>query len=137
MTSSWWAAAFFSSRPGTPDPKKGNPNTVYRLDLATKKLHQPLAWPQVHMPNGIVAAPDGKTLYLIETHPDAKRNRNILAFDLAADGRLSNRRTHINFYPGRSGDGMCSDAMGYLYVAAGLHQTRKTSETLDTARAST
>ena len=137
MTSSWWAAAFFSSRPGTPDPKKGNPNTVYRLDLATKKLHQPLAWPQVHMPNGIVAAPDGKTLYLIEAHPGAKRNRNILAFDLAADGRLSNRRTHINFYPGRSGDGMCIDAMGYLYVAAGLHQTRKTSETLDTARAST
>ncbi|MFP6886681.1 MAG: SMP-30/gluconolactonase/LRE family protein, partial [Opitutales bacterium] len=37
-----------------------------------------------------------------------------------------------DFYPGRSGDGMCIDAEGNLYVAAGLHKTRKTSETLDT-----
>ncbi|MBC8326279.1 MAG: SMP-30/gluconolactonase/LRE family protein [Verrucomicrobia subdivision 3 bacterium] len=123
---------FFTSRPGTPDPKKGNPNAVYRLDLATGKLHQPLAWPKVHMPNGIVIAPDGKTLYLIEAHPDANRNRSILAFDLDQSGQLSNRRTHINFYPGRSGDGMCIDAEGNLYVAAGLHKTRRTSETLDT-----
>ena len=31
-----------------------------------------------------------------------------------------------------SGDGMAIDAKGNLYVAAGLHATRKTSETLDT-----
>ena len=68
----------------------------------------------------------------IEAHPDADRNRNILAFDLGADGSLSNRRTLIDFYPGRSGDGMCIDSQGNLYVAAGLHATRKTSETLDT-----
>ena len=36
------------------------------------------------------------------------------------------------FYPGRSGDGMCIDAQGNLYVAAGLHKTRGSSETLDT-----
>ncbi len=84
------------------------------------------------MPNGIVTSPDQKTLYVIEAHPDADRNRNVLAFDLSDDGSVSNRRTHINFYPGRSGDGMCIDAAGNLYVAAGLHKTRKTSETLDT-----
>ena len=38
----------------------------------------------------------------------------------------------IDFYPGRSGDGMAIDEMGNLYVAAGLHATRQTSETLDT-----
>jgi gluconolactonase len=38
----------------------------------------------------------------------------------------------IDFYPGRSGDGMCIDEEGNLYVAAGLHKTRNTSETLDT-----
>ncbi|MCH8960988.1 MAG: SMP-30/gluconolactonase/LRE family protein, partial [Bacteroidetes bacterium] len=41
-------------------------------------------------------------------------------------------RTLIDFYPGRSGDGMCIDAEGDLYVAAGLHHRRGTSETRDT-----
>jgi gluconolactonase len=122
---------YFTSRPGVEDSTKGNVNAVYRID-PDGKLTQLLKWPDIHMPNGIVISPDNRTLYLIEAHPDADRNRNILAFDLAADGSLSNRRTLINFYPGRSGDGMCIDSKGNLYVAAGLHATRKTSETLDT-----
>ncbi len=84
------------------------------------------------MTNGIVTSPDDKTLYIIEAHPDADHNRNILAYDLSGDGKVSNRRVLIDFYPGRSGDGMCIDAEGNLYVAAGLHKTRNTSETLDT-----
>ncbi|MFT4555822.1 MAG: gluconolactonase [Planctomycetaceae bacterium] len=122
---------YFTSRPGVEDPSTGNVNAVYRID-PDGKLTQLLKWPDIHMPNGIVISPDNGTLYLIEAHPDADRNRNILAFDLADDGSLSNRRTLINFYPGRSGDGMCIDSKGNLYVAAGLHATRKTSETLDT-----
>lgn len=122
---------YFTSRPGGEDPAKGNVNAVYRID-PDGKLTQLLNWPDIHMPNGIVISPDNRTLYLIEAHPDADRNRNILAFDLGSDGSLSNRRTLINFYPGRSGDGMCIDSEGNLYVAAGLHATRKTSETLDT-----
>lgn len=124
---------FFTSRPGTDDPTKGNVNAVYRVNSdGTGKLSQVLHLPEVHMPNGIVTSPDDKTLYLIEAHPNADRNRNIMAYDLAKDGRISNPRVHINFYPGRSGDGMCIDSEGNLYVAAGLHKTRKTSETLDT-----
>ena len=84
------------------------------------------------MPNGIVTSPDNKTLYLIEAHPDADHHRDIRAYDLGSDGSLSNERVLIDFSPGRSGDGMCIDAQGNLYVAAGLHKTRKTSETLDT-----
>ena len=122
---------YFTSRPGVEDPRKGNVNAVYRID-PDGTVAQILAWPDIHMPNGIVTSPDDRTLYLIEAHPDADRNRNILAFDLNGDGSVSNRRTHIDFYPGRSGDGMCIDSAGNLYVAAGLHQTRKTSETLDT-----
>ena len=45
---------------------------------------------------------------------------------------MANERTLYDFYPGRSGDGMCIDAEGNLYVAAGLHRRRGTSETLDT-----
>jgi len=122
---------YFTSRPGPPDPKKGNVNAVYRIDL-DGKVTQLLHWPNIHMPNGIVISPDNKTLYLIEAHPDADYHRDIRAYDLGEDGSLSNERIHINFYPGRSGDGMCIDSQGNLYVAAGLHKTRKTSETLAT-----
>lgn len=122
---------YFTSRPGTKDATKGNVNSVYRID-PDGKVDQILAWPDVHMPNGIVTSPDNRTLYLIEAHPDADHNRCIFAYDLGKDGSVSNRRTLIDFYPGRSGDGMCIDAEGNLYVAAGLHKTRKTSETLDT-----
>ena len=122
---------FFTSRPGVEDPAQGNVNAVYRLD-PDGRLNQVLAWPDVHMPNGIVTSPDNRRLYLIEAHPDADRHRNILCFDLAEDGSLHNRRVLIDFYPGRSGDGMCIDRAGNLYVAAGLHARRGTSETLDT-----
>jgi len=121
---------YFSSRPGVTDPSKGNPTAVYRVD-PNGRVTQLLRWPEVHMPNGLVVSPDDRTLYLIEAHPDADHYRNIRAFDLR-EGNLSNRRTLIDFYPGRSGDGMCIDEEGNLYVAAGLHQTRDTSETLDT-----
>ncbi|MGE3809173.1 MAG: SMP-30/gluconolactonase/LRE family protein [Gemmataceae bacterium] len=121
---------YFTSRPGVKDPAKGNVNAVYRID-PDGKLEQVLHWPNVHMPNGIVVSPDDKTLYLIEAHPDAKHHRDIRAYRLT-DGKLSDERVVIDFYPGRSGDGMCIDSAGNLYVAAGLHKTRGTSETLDT-----
>ena len=56
----------------------------------------------------------------------------IRAYDLAADGTLSNTRVFHNFYQGRSADGLCIDTLGNLYAAAGLHRRRGTSETLDT-----
>ena len=122
---------YFTSRSAVEDPAGENPKGVYRID-PDGGVHRLLAWPDVHMPNGIVTSPDDKTLYLIEAHPDADRHRDIRAFDLADDGSISNGRVLINFYPGRSGDGMCIDANGNLVVAAGLHKTRTTSETLDT-----
>ena len=122
---------YFSSRMNDADPKNFNEIAVYRLD-PDGNLAQLLKSPEVDMPNGIVLSPNEKILYLIEAHPAANRNRKILAFDLDGQGNISNRRTLYNFYPGRSGDGMCIDQEGNLYVAAGLHQTRNTSETLDT-----
>ena len=83
-------------------------------------------------PMELVISPDEEKLYLIEAHPDENHARHILSFDLQPDGSLANRDTLYNFYPGRSGDGMCIDSEGNLYVAAGLHETRGTSETLDT-----
>ena len=48
------------------------------------------------------------------------------------DGTTGREWLVYDFYPGRSGDGMCIDAEGNLYVAAGLHRRRGSSETLDT-----
>ena len=122
---------YFSSRTNNPDLEKENVRGLYRVD-PDGSVHQLLAEPEVHMPNGVVISPDEKKLYLIEAHPDENHARHILSFDLQPDGSLANRDTLYNFYPGRSGDGMCIDSEGNLYVAAGLHETRGTSETLDT-----
>lgn len=122
---------YFSSRTNNPNLQKENVRSLYRVD-PDGEIHQLLAEPQIHMPNGVVISPDEKTLYLIEAHSGADHHRNILAFDLGKDGSITNQRTHHDFYPGRSGDGMCIDVEGNLYVAAGLHNERGTSETLDT-----
>ena len=66
--------------------------------------------------NGLVLSPDGKILYVT--------NRlTILAFDVAADGALSNRRDFATLgnEPQGSfgGDGMAVDADGRLYVTGG------------------
>ena len=122
---------YFTSRMPADDKGDGNVHSVYRID-ANGRTTRVVGAPDIDMPNGIVTSPDDKALYLIEASPKADQNRCILAYDLGSDGNLSNARTLINFYPGRSGDGMAIDAEGNLYVAAGLHKTRGTSETLDT-----
>ena len=122
---------YFSSRPATGAPSSGNVVAVYRID-PDGALTRLLAGPEIDMPNGVAFSPDESTFYLIETHRDADRHRDLRAFDFASDGTLSNERVLIDFYPGRSGDGMAIDAQGNLYVAAGLHALREGSETLDT-----
>jgi gluconolactonase len=66
--------------------------------------------------NGLVLSPDGKVLYVTN-------RTTILAFDVAADGSLSNRRDFATLAsePQGSfgGDGMTVDANGRLYVTAG------------------
>lgn len=66
--------------------------------------------------NGVVLSPNGKTLYVT--------NRvEILAFDVAQDGSLSNRRAFASLAnePEGSfgGDGMTVDSAGRLYVTTG------------------
>jgi len=122
---------YFTSRMAPDAPAGGNVNSVYRIDpdgRVTRVLHAP----DIDMPNGLVTSPDDKLLYLVESDGRQRRKRQIVAYDLSADGTPTNGRTHVPFYPGRSGDGMAVDAEGNLYIAAGLHKTRGTSETLAT-----
>lgn len=122
---------FFTSRLANTNPATGNVNAVYRID-PDGKVARVLAAPAIDMPNGLAVSPDNRTFYLIDADGRANRARNIRAYDLTPDGSLANHRVLHDFYPGRSGDGMRVDAAGNLYVAAGLHRTRGTSETLDT-----
>jgi gluconolactonase len=122
---------YFTSRMAGAVPAGGNVNSVYRIDL-DGKVERILLAPDIDMPNGIVTSPDDRLLYLIEADPRADHKRCIMVYDLDARGTPTNGRKLIDFYPGRSGDGMAIDAEGNLYIAAGLHATRKTSETLDT-----
>ncbi|NBR84137.1 MAG: SMP-30/gluconolactonase/LRE family protein [Verrucomicrobia bacterium] len=122
---------YFTSRLANTNPATGNVNAVYRID-PDGKVARVLAAPDIDMPNGLAVSPDNRTFYLIESDGRLNRARNIRAYDLQADGSLTNHRVLYTFYPGRGGDGMRLDAEGNLYVAAGLHKTRGTSETLDT-----
>jgi gluconolactonase len=123
---------YFTDRPRPkPDADQTNVNAVYRIDT-DGSIHRILAEPDIQKPNGLVIAPDDKTFYLIESHPDEGKARMIRAYDLQPDGTVTNMRVFHDFYPGRSGDGMTIDKEGNLYVAAGLINRRGTSETLDT-----
>lgn len=62
-------------------------------------------------PNGSVVTPDGRTLIVAET-----LGRRLTAFDLAADGALSNRRIWANT-GSVPPDGICLDAAGAIWVA--------------------
>lgn len=104
---------------------------VYRIDVIGT-VARILAAPEIQRPNGIQVSPDDKTLYLVEANGEPGGARLIRAYDLQPDGTVRNARIHYNFSPGRSADGMSIDSQGNLYAAAGLHNRRGTSETLDT-----
>lgn len=66
----------------------------------------------LHFPNGAVITPDGTRLILAETLAGC-----LTAFDIAADGTLSNRRVWAQLAPGRAPDGICLDAEGAIWFA--------------------
>ena len=65
----------------------------------------------MHFPNGMVLTDDGGTLIVAETS-----GGRLTAFDVAADGSLSRRRTFAEL-PGLAPDGICLDAAGEIWVA--------------------
>lgn len=68
-------------------------------------------------PNGILVSPDQSTLYVSSVEGPAWSGLNvILAFDLAEDGSVSNRRTLVDLRPDIGSDGMAIDVNGNLYT---------------------
>lgn len=81
--------------------------------------------------NGVLVSPDQKTLYVVsndngwfdfqrlkEGEGTAQGHHMLQAYDLAADGTVSNRRVLIDYHPYSGPDGMVADVDGNLYVAS-------------------
>jgi sugar lactone lactonase YvrE len=68
----------------------------------------------LHFPNGCIITPDGRTMILAETLAMC-----LTAFDIGADGGLSNRRGWAPVGM-RAPDGICLDADGNVWVANAL-----------------
>jgi sugar lactone lactonase YvrE len=88
----------------------------------------------LRFPNGTVITADGRTLIVAESG-----GRRLTAFDISADGGLSNRRVWADLAPHEIGpDGICLDASGAVWVAnaAGPTAVRvaEGGEVLDTVR---
>ena len=67
-------------------------------------------------PNGMVITPDGKTMIVAETLA-----LRLTAFDIAADGSLSNRRVWADLSAHMAApDGICLDAEGAVWIANAL-----------------
>lgn len=64
-------------------------------------------------PNGMVIGPDGRTLIVGESGAG-----RLTAFDVDAQGGLSNRRVFARLEAGGAPDGICLDAEGAVWVAS-------------------
>jgi gluconolactonase len=105
-----------------PDVAPKEPGNVHYL---TPKGDVLLLDGQIRRPNGLTLSIDEKTLYVGDTEGEF-----LYAFDVGADGRVSNKRQFARLIelekgslgPRSRADGMAIDAMGRLYVstAAGI-----------------
>ena len=87
------------------------PAAMVRVDV-DGSVH--LAVPDLRFPNGTVITPDGATLVVGESYGGC-----LTAFDVGADGELSNRREWAKLV-GAVPDGICLDADGAIWSACPL-----------------
>ena len=96
--------------------------SVYRLDPPTDDGG---AWAIARVtsdttrPNGLVFAPDGRTLYVAESPPAPEGRRELRAYPVEADGSLGARRVLHDFGPDRGIDGMRVDSAGNIVASCG------------------
>jgi gluconolactonase len=89
---------------------------VYRIDGQSGEIT--LVADDVNHPNGLAFSPDEKILYVIESRADP---RNILAYDVAANGKtLRRRRVFVACQPGETPDGFRVDVDGNLWCGWGM-----------------
>jgi sugar lactone lactonase YvrE len=102
------ACVSFAQGPG---PRADLVRTTLPLDGAPKAVPGPYR-KDVPLANGIILSPDEKILY-------ATNGAIVYAFDVNADGSLTNQREFGKLQGGEAGDGSAVDQQGRLYVATG------------------
>lgn len=99
------------ARRGPASVMADHPQTVLALVHADGTVGDAAPGERFSFPNGMVIAPDGRTLIVAETF-----GQRLSQFDIAADGTLSNRRQFAPTAP-RLPDGICLDAEGAVWIA--------------------
>ncbi len=79
---------------------------LLRTDGSAEKVAEDVAFP-----NGMAVTPDGATLIVADSYA-----KELIGFDIAADGALANRRTWADLGDGVP-DGICIDAEGAVWYA--------------------
>lgn len=99
---------------GGAPPKPG----YIKLVTPDGQLHQ--VADDIQFPNGMVITPDNRTLIISESFAG-----RLTAFDIAADGGLSNRRV---FAEGLGPDGICLDTEGAVWTSTGENVVVRVAE---------
>jgi sugar lactone lactonase YvrE len=94
----------------------GAPPKPGYIKLVTSDGHLRQVAGDIQFPNGMVITPDGRTLIISESFAGT-----LTAFDVDADGGLSNRRV---FAGGVAPDGICLDTEGAVWVSTGFSVAR-------------
>ena len=102
----WW-----EGEPAQPE----RPHGVYRIDAASGRIDCVLD--DLNGPNGLAFSPDAAVLYVVESR--AAPSRLVWAYDVAADGRLSGKRLHINADGAGALDGIAVDTAGNTWCGWG------------------
>ena len=91
------------------------PHAVYRISANDGTLHQVLT--DVQGPNGLAFSPDESVLYLVESR--AQPHRKVWAYNVDAQGALSNKRLVIDAQGPGALDGIAVDREGNLWCGWG------------------
>ena len=91
------------------EPMVPAPTQLVRVDL-DGSVH--VAATDVWCPNGMGITPDGSTLLVAQS-----ASTEMLGFDLAVDGSLSNRHVYTTLPEGATYDGICVDSEGAIWAA--------------------
>jgi gluconolactonase len=110
------------------DPRYGDNRADMELDHESVYRLDPQAdgsWSVTRMtydttaPNGLLVAPDMKTLYVAQSKYGDGQKRELRAYPILDDGSLGEYAVLHNFYPHRGIDGMCFDSEGNIVATAG------------------